>query len=149
MAARDSNKAFVCCVENTVEDCIMDSGASFHATYCKQELERFKLCSGKVCLAYDMTLDIAGVRDVVLKTYFGTSLTLKDVRYIPGLKRRLTSVGQLDEEGYHVGFEDQQWKVTKDSLVVARRNKHRSLYMVEVHPEGIGAIINVSGSAAV
>ncbi|GKD51472.1 retrovirus-related pol polyprotein from transposon TNT 1-94 [Tanacetum coccineum] len=71
------------------------------------------------------------VEDVVLKTYFGTSWTLKDVRYIPGLKRRLTSVGQLDEEGYHVGFEDQQWKVTKDSLVVARRNKHRSLYMVE------------------
>nr|GEW69614.1 putative reverse transcriptase domain-containing protein [Tanacetum cinerariifolium] len=27
---------------------------------------------------------------------------LKDVRYIPGLKRRLILVGQLDEEGYHV-----------------------------------------------
>ncbi|GJV35022.1 retrovirus-related pol polyprotein from transposon TNT 1-94 [Tanacetum coccineum] len=47
------------------------------------------------------------------------------------LKRRLISVGQLDEEGYHVGFEDQQWKVTKGSLVVARGNKHGSLYMVE------------------
>ncbi|GJS17479.1 retrovirus-related pol polyprotein from transposon TNT 1-94 [Tanacetum coccineum] len=131
MAAGDSDEALVCCVENTVEDHIMDSGASFHATYCKQELERFKLRSGKVCLAYDMTLDIAGIRDVVLKTYFGTSLTLKDVRYIPGLKRRLISVGQLDEEGYHVGFGDQQWKDTKGSLVVARGNKGGSLYMVE------------------
>nr|GEV17968.1 hypothetical protein [Tanacetum cinerariifolium] len=35
------------------------------------------------------------------------------VRYILGLKRRLISVGQIDEEGYHVGFGDQQWKVTK------------------------------------
>ncbi|GJX33978.1 retrovirus-related pol polyprotein from transposon TNT 1-94 [Tanacetum coccineum] len=100
IAARDSNDALVCCVKNMVEVSIMDSGASFHATYCKEELERFKL------------------------------LLL------------------LDEEGYHVGFGDQQWKVTKGSLVVAHENKRRSLYMVEVHPEGIGAIIDGSGSAA-
>ncbi|GKD59601.1 hypothetical protein Tco_1297110, partial [Tanacetum coccineum] len=99
---------WLCCVENTVEDRNMDSGASFHATYCKEELERFKLHSGKVRLADDKTLDIAAIRDVVLKISFGTSWTLKDVRYIPGLNRRLISVGQLDEEGYHVGFGDQQ-----------------------------------------
>nr|GEU67837.1 retrovirus-related Pol polyprotein from transposon TNT 1-94 [Tanacetum cinerariifolium] len=119
MAVGDSDDALVCCVENTVEDCIMDSGASFHATYCNEELDRFRLRSSK------------------------------DVRYILGLKRRLISVGQLDKEGYHVGFEDQQWKVTKGSLVVARGNKRGSMYMVEVHPEGIGATINGSGNAAV
>nr|GEZ17196.1 retrovirus-related Pol polyprotein from transposon TNT 1-94 [Tanacetum cinerariifolium] len=95
------------------------------------------------------TLDVAGIRDVVLKTSFGTSWTLKDVRYISGLKRRLISVGQLDEGGNHAGFEDQQWKVTISSLVVAHGNKHGSLYLVEVHPDGIGAIINGSGSVAV
>ncbi|GJV78333.1 hypothetical protein Tco_1509917, partial [Tanacetum coccineum] len=68
--ARDSNDALVCCIKNTVEDRIMDSGASFHATYCKEELERFKLRSGKVRLADDKTLDIIGVGDVILKTYF-------------------------------------------------------------------------------
>ncbi|GJR65601.1 hypothetical protein Tco_0011666 [Tanacetum coccineum] len=47
MAAGDSADALVCCVENTVEDRIMDSGASLHATYCKEELERFKLRSSK------------------------------------------------------------------------------------------------------
>ncbi|GJS13676.1 retrovirus-related pol polyprotein from transposon TNT 1-94 [Tanacetum coccineum] len=149
MAVGGSDDALVCCVENTVEDRIMDSGASFHATYCKEELERFKLCSGKVRLADDKTLDIAGIGDVVLKTSFSTSWTLKDVRYIPDLNRKLISVGRLDEEGYHIGFRDQQWKVTKGSLVVARGNKRGSLYMVEAHPEGIGAIINGSGSAAV
>nr|GEW03516.1 G-box-binding factor 4 [Tanacetum cinerariifolium] len=50
--------------KNTVKDHIMDSGALFHATYCKEELERFKQCPDK---------------------------TLKDVRYITGLKRRLIS----------------------------------------------------------
>ncbi|GJZ36138.1 retrovirus-related pol polyprotein from transposon TNT 1-94, partial [Tanacetum coccineum] len=72
------------------------------------------------------------VEDVVLKTSFGTSYTLKDVMYIPSLKRKLISVGQLDEEGYHLGFRDQEWKVTKGSFVVAHGNKRGSLYMVEV-----------------
>nr|GEV69124.1 hypothetical protein [Tanacetum cinerariifolium] len=121
-AARDSDDALVCCVKNTIKDLIMDSSASFHATYYKKELERFKLRSGEI---------------------------LKDVRNIPSVKRRLISVGQLDEEGYHVGFGDQQWKVTKGSLVVAHGNKRGSLYMVKVQPEGIGAVINGSGSTAV
>ncbi|GKF50295.1 hypothetical protein Tco_0146762, partial [Tanacetum coccineum] len=71
------------------------------------------------------------------------------ISYIQGLMKRLISVGQLDEESYHVGFGDQQWKVTKGSLVVAHGNKRGSLYMVEVHPEGIDTIINGSGSAVV
>nr|GEW97020.1 reverse transcriptase domain-containing protein [Tanacetum cinerariifolium] len=140
MTAGDSDDALVCCIENTVEDRIIDSGASFHATYCKEELDRFRLRSDKVRLADDKTLDIASVRDVSLKTSFGTSWTMKDVRYIGGLKRRLILVGRLDEEGYHVGFGDQQWKVTKGSLVVAHENKRGSMYMVEVYPERIGAI---------
>ncbi|GJU49800.1 putative RNA-directed DNA polymerase [Tanacetum coccineum] len=97
---------------------IMDSGASFHATYCKEELERFKVRSDKVRLEDDKTLDIAGVGDV------------------------------LDEEGYHIGFGDQQWKVTKGSLVVARRNKRGSLYMVKVPFDGINIAIDGRGNAA-
>ncbi|GKF95452.1 hypothetical protein Tco_0288187, partial [Tanacetum coccineum] len=73
MTAGDSDDALVCCVENTVEVNIMDSGASFHATYSKEELERFKLRSGEVRLTDDKTLDIADIRDVILKTSFGTS----------------------------------------------------------------------------
>ncbi|GJR12199.1 retrovirus-related pol polyprotein from transposon TNT 1-94 [Tanacetum coccineum] len=46
MAVRDYNEALVCCVENTVKDSIMDFGASFHATFCKEELEKFRLRSG-------------------------------------------------------------------------------------------------------
>ncbi|GKA91667.1 retrovirus-related pol polyprotein from transposon TNT 1-94 [Tanacetum coccineum] len=80
MPAGDYDDALVCCVENTIDDCIMDSGASFHATYCKEELERFRLRFGKVRLADDKTLNIAGI------------------------KKRLISVRQLDKEGYHVGF---------------------------------------------
>ncbi|GJZ97002.1 hypothetical protein Tco_0669336 [Tanacetum coccineum] len=99
----------------------MDFGASFHATFFKEELEKFRLCSGKVRLANDKTLVIAGFGDVVLKMSFGTSWTLTDVRYIPGLKR---------------------------SLVVARGNKHGSLYMVEVPSDGINTAIDGRGNVA-
>nr|GEY24520.1 retrovirus-related Pol polyprotein from transposon TNT 1-94 [Tanacetum cinerariifolium] len=85
MAISDYDDALVCCVENMIEDHIMDSSASFHATFFKEELESFRLRSSK-----------------------------------------------LDEEGYHIGFEGQQWKVTRGSLVVACGNKHGSMYMVEV-----------------
>nr|GEY70519.1 retrovirus-related Pol polyprotein from transposon TNT 1-94 [Tanacetum cinerariifolium] len=108
-AARDSDDALVCCVENMVEDHIMDSSASFHATYCKEELERFKLRFGK------------------------------DVRYTLGLKRRLISVGQLDEEVCHVGFKDQQWKVTKGSFPDVRKV---DIYFCK--PGGLGKQKNLS-----
>ncbi|GJX44562.1 putative ribonuclease H-like domain-containing protein [Tanacetum coccineum] len=110
----------------------------------KEELDRFKLRSSKVRLADDLTLDIVGIRDVVLKTYFSTSWTLKDVRYIPGLKRRLISVGQLDEEGYHVGFGDQQWKVTKGSLVVAHGKKVEACIWLRIGMSMLASKINVS-----
>nr|GEU76585.1 retrovirus-related Pol polyprotein from transposon TNT 1-94 [Tanacetum cinerariifolium] len=115
MEIRDYDDTLECCVENTIDDCIMDSGASFYATYCKEELELFKLRSSKVRLADDKTLDIVGVRDV------------------------------LDEEGYRVGFRDQQWKVAKASLLADRRNKRGSLYIVEVPFDGINATTDGRG----
>nr|GEU90728.1 retrovirus-related Pol polyprotein from transposon TNT 1-94 [Tanacetum cinerariifolium] len=73
IAAGESDDASICFVKNTIEDRIMDSSAPFHATYYIEKLDRFRLCSGKVSLADDKTLDIAGVGDVFLKTSFGTS----------------------------------------------------------------------------
>ncbi|GJW07072.1 retrovirus-related pol polyprotein from transposon TNT 1-94 [Tanacetum coccineum] len=59
-----------------------------------------------------------------------------------GMTRNTILEDKLDEEGYHVGFRDQQLKVTKGSLVVARGNKRGSLYMVEVPSDGINATID-------
>nr|GEV99293.1 hypothetical protein [Tanacetum cinerariifolium] len=84
IAVRYYNDALACCVENTIEDRIMDSGASFHATFSKEELEKFRLRFSK--------------------------------------------------------------KVIKGSLVVARRNKRGSLYMVEIPSDGINAAITGRGN---
>ncbi|GKD97155.1 hypothetical protein Tco_1381052 [Tanacetum coccineum] len=39
-AARDFDDALICYVENTIEDRIMDSGASFHATYLQRRVRK-------------------------------------------------------------------------------------------------------------
>nr|GEX69385.1 retrovirus-related Pol polyprotein from transposon TNT 1-94 [Tanacetum cinerariifolium] len=109
------------------ESRVMDPGASFHATSCMGLMKNFKPLIGKVHLADMKVLDVAGIRDVVLKTTFGTEWILKNVRYIPTLKRKLIYVGQLDNEGYHIGFCDQKWKVTRGSRVIARGCKRGTL----------------------
>ncbi|GJU33592.1 hypothetical protein Tco_1181946 [Tanacetum coccineum] len=88
---------------NTIEDHIMDSGASFRATYCKEELERFKLRSGKVCLADGKTLDIASVGDVVLKTSFDVSFQRQRSRYMEGRYLLLQArwFGEVEEGFLH------------------------------------------------
>ncbi|VFQ77053.1 unnamed protein product [Cuscuta campestris] len=58
---------------------------------------------GKVRLADDRALDVAGMGDMVLKTSVGF-WTLKDVRVVPALKKILISIRQLDEQGHEVKF---------------------------------------------
>ncbi|GKA55815.1 retrovirus-related pol polyprotein from transposon TNT 1-94 [Tanacetum coccineum] len=82
-----------CCVENPVEDrYLWIIGTSFHATYCKEKLERFKLRSGKVRLAHDKILKIANVRDVVLKTSF-VQVGLEMLVTFRAYKEKVISVG--------------------------------------------------------
>ena len=138
-----NNDALICCVECFVESWVMDSGASFHATHYKDLMLNFRTGNfGKVCLADNETLDIAGMGDINLRTSLGTSWTLKDVRYILRLKKMLISVGLLDKEGYRVTFGDGQWKVIKGNLVVAHGEKGGTLYIVEQSIYEVNVVAN-------
>ncbi|KAL4573166.1 hypothetical protein LXL04_019963 [Taraxacum kok-saghyz] len=103
-------------------------------------MQNFRHYTGKVKLADNNTLDITGVGDVSVKTTLGTNWILKDVKFIPDLKRMLISVGQLDDEGHQIEFGDGQWKVTKGSMVIARGRKRGTLYMVEVTNSEVNAV---------
>ncbi|KAJ0916719.1 putative RNA-directed DNA polymerase [Helianthus annuus] len=94
----------------------------------------------KVRLADDQMLDITGIGDADLKTSLGTIWTLKNVRVIPNLRRKLISVGKLDDEGFNVHFGGGQWKVIKGNLVIAKGKKQGTLYMAEVSAEGVHAM---------
>jgi len=81
-------------------------------------------------------IDVTAMGDIVLKTSVGL-WTLKDVSVVPSLTKSLIFVRQLDEQGHDVKFGDQQWKVVKGNLVMARGRKRGSLYMVELSFEGV------------
>ncbi|KAE8730942.1 Major allergen Pru ar 1 [Hibiscus syriacus] len=110
--------------QQSIESWILDSGASFHSTPCREIMENYVSDDfGKVHIADDETLKIVGKGDIRLKLPNQTSWMLKGVRHIPGLKRNLISVGQLDGEGYNTTFSGCEWKIIKGALVIARGKK--------------------------
>ena len=81
---------------------ILDSGASFHSSLSKELFKNFKFGNfGKVYLADNKPFEIEGTEDVCIKTTSRNQWTLEDVKYIPGIKKNLISVGQLDSTGMH------------------------------------------------
>ena len=73
----------------------------------------------------DLKIEVKG--DVCIKTPAG-NWTLKNVRYIPSLKKNLISIGQLDSTGYATKFDKSSWKIVKGAMVVARGTKSGTLY---------------------
>ena len=60
----------------------------------------------------------------------GCKLILKDVRHVPDIRLNLISAAKLDDEGFHSHFGDGSWKLTKGSLIVAKRRKCNTLYLM-------------------
>ncbi|KAF3637944.1 putative cytochrome 82A3-like [Capsicum annuum] len=100
-----------------VESWILDSAKTFKS-------ENF----GKAYLVDNKPLVIKGKGDFCIETPAGNQWTLEDVRYIPGLKKNLISVGQLDSTGFVAEFRKGSWKIMKGAMVVARGTKSGTLY---------------------
>jgi len=58
-------------------------------------------------------MDIVGIRDVQIKTMNGSIWNLQNVRHVFGLKKKLISIGQLDDSGHSILFSGGMWKVLK------------------------------------
>ena len=76
-------------MDSSIESMILDSSASFQSSPNKELFRNFKF--GNFEKVY---LEIKGKGDV---------------RYIPGLKKNLISIGQLDSTGYATELEKSSW----------------------------------------
>ena len=72
-------------MDSSIESWILD----FHSSPNKELFRNFKSENFEVYLADNKDLEIKGKRDVCIKTLAGNQWTLKDVRYISGLKKNL------------------------------------------------------------
>ncbi|KAE8703438.1 cytochrome P450 71A9-like [Hibiscus syriacus] len=143
----ETGDVMILSVNSPIESWILDSGASFHSTPCREIMENYVSGDfGKVHLADDETLKIVGKGDIRLKLPNQTTWTLKGVRHIPGLKRNLISVGQLDGEGFSTTFSGCEWKITKGALVIARGKKTSTLYITS-NLENIIAVADADGKS--
>ena len=72
----------------------------------KQTLSRLeeKHSPQKVSLGDDYQYTIKGIGEASYKLDSGTPMKIKEVLYVPGLKKNLLSISTLDKKGYRVSF---------------------------------------------
>ena len=89
---------------------LVDSGASKHMTGFKDYLSTLieRESSQKVKLGDDYQYPIKGVGEASYKLESGELLKMKDVLYVPGLKKNLLSISGLEKKGFRVAFVDGQ-----------------------------------------
>jgi hypothetical protein len=87
---------------------LVESGASKHMTSYKDYLSNLvqKDSPHKVKLGDDYQYPIKGVGETSYKLYFRKPLKIKDVLYVPGLKKNILSISALEEKGFKVTFID-------------------------------------------
>ncbi|CAL9011600.1 unnamed protein product [Prunus brigantina] len=109
---------------------IVDFGASFHVTSRRDFFTSYTNGDfGNVRMGNDKLSKIVGRRDISLETNTSCHLVLKDMRHVPDMRLNLISTGLLDDEGYTNVFVEGKWKLSKNSLVLARGKKENTLYM--------------------
>ncbi|GAU11497.1 hypothetical protein TSUD_344870 [Trifolium subterraneum] len=77
----------------------LDTGCSNHMTGHKEWLIKFdRSKKSKVKLADSKSIQAEGIGDMVIKRKDGSSTTIEDILYVPGMDCNLLSVGQLIEK---------------------------------------------------
>ena len=85
---------------------------------------------------------------IFIKQQNGNQWLLKEVRQVLDLKKNLISTGQLGGEGCVTSFTDKTWKVTKGSLVIAKRGKVGTLYLCNGISNYVNALTSKGSDAA-
>ena len=113
-------------------DWVLDSGASYHMTpnrncfssYVEWEGKSIVMGNGAVCKS-------KGIGSVQIRMFDGVVRTLTNVRYVPGLRKSLISLGQLDSLGCKITIESDSLRVSKGALVVMKGARTHGIYLLQ------------------
>ena len=108
----------------------MDLGywrATYHVWFSSFE----KLYGCYTVMGDDHPCNIEGMGTVRIKMNDGIVRELKEVRYVPQLKRNLISVGVLKTLSLVVSIQDGVLKMTKGSVVVMKGVRRNNLYYLK------------------
>jgi len=98
----------IACMANTVMGSMwyLDSGASFHMIWNKDFFNNLeeKDLHMHIKIGYDGRYNATGIGTVTFQRESGSPLRLKDVMFVPSLKKNLVSVAVLEDPVYDVIF---------------------------------------------
>ena len=72
-----------------------------------------------------------GVGTIQIKIFDGMVRELKEVRYVPQLKRNLISVGALESLGLVVSIKEGVLRMTKGSMGVLKADRRNNIYYLK------------------
>jgi len=107
---------------------ILDIGATYYVCPNRElffSFEKLDRCS--VVMGNDRPCNMEGICTVHIKMFDGMVRELKEVRYVPQLKRNLISVGALEALGLAVSIRDGVLKIIKGSMVVLKGVRRNNL----------------------
>ncbi|KAH9689155.1 Integrase catalytic domain-containing protein [Citrus sinensis] len=111
---------------------MLDTGATYHLCPIKEWFTDFRnLESDAVMMRNDKPCRTMGIRTIRLKMFDGIVRELKEVRFVPTLKKNLISVGALEAKGYKVTIEDGTMKFTHGAKVILQGVWRHNLYYLK------------------
>ncbi|KAH9650291.1 hypothetical protein KPL70_026321 [Citrus sinensis] len=126
---------------------ILDSGCTFHMCPFKDYLLNYhETDGGKVMMGNNAVCKIVGIGNVNLKLHDGTIRELREVRYVPELKRNLISLGMLDKMGLSIKLESGELIISNGDGVVMKGYKRNGVYVL--NGEAITGVSGVSISSS-
>ncbi|KAH9650266.1 hypothetical protein KPL70_026310 [Citrus sinensis] len=111
---------------------VIDSGCTFHMSpYKSYFTDYYEYNGGRVMMGNNAVCKIMGIGNVNLKLHDGTIRELKQVRYVPELKRNLISLGMLDQIGCRVRIESGELMIVKDSQVIMKGSRKNGVFILD------------------
>lgn len=111
---------------------ILNSGCTYHMCPVKTWFEEItESKQGIVVQGNDNSCQVKGIGTIRLQMHDGINRILKDVRFLPELKRNLISLGTLESSVYELKLENRVLKVSRGSLLVIKGKKINSLYFLQ------------------
>ena len=76
----------------------------------------------------DVVCKTVGIGNICMSMFDGQVRTLTNVQHVPDLKKNLLTFGALEARGYKCSGADGEIKVTRDSMMILKRERTTNLY---------------------
>jgi hypothetical protein len=124
---------------------VLDSGSAFHVCPRRDWFDSFReVFGGTVNLTDESTLSVVVVSAVRFRMWDDMICMVTDVRHVPGVRRSLVSLSELDSCRYELRIRGGSVEVLRGDLVVIQGTRRDDLYEMVGTVESASTIVSAS-----